>query len=47
MKQTTVLQVNEATILLVHTILRKNGKPDATVDDAVSAVKEALGALTK
>ena len=47
MKQTTVLQVNEATILLVHTILRNNGKPDATVDDAVGAVKKALEGLTE
>lgn len=46
MKQTTVLQVNEATVLLVHTILRKNGNPDATVQDAVSAVMEALGELS-
>ena len=43
----TTLEVNGATVLLVRTILRHNGIPEATVEDAVIAVKKAVKELTK
>lgn len=39
------LTINEATIYLVFVILQQNGRPNATVDDAVFALENALREL--
>ena len=39
------LTINEATLFLVLVILRQNGKPDATMNDATSALRKALEEL--
>lgn len=39
------LKIDEAALLLVMVVLRLNGKPNATVDDAVEQVKAAIKSM--
>lgn len=41
------LNINEGTFLLIRTILQQNGKPEASIEDAIKATKEAVKILQK
>ena len=41
------LNIDEATLLLVQVVLRQNGTPDATMNDATNALFRALTEITK